>query len=432
MQKMNNTQTREPLFHVIKRGSASKSKGYAAFVRFLAIVIGFLLSAIICALLFKTTPFSVIGEMFNGVFGTERRVWNAAKETALLLGVGLALVPAFKMKFYNLGGNGQILMGALAATACMFYLGGKMPDGVINIVMVITSILAGAIWAVIPAIFKAFFKTNESLFTLMMNYIAAVIVELCITVWVPSGSGTLSPMIGAGNGNLPKIANNKYLLTLIVMAVIDVFMWLYLKKSKHGYELSVVGGSENTARYIGLNVKKVVIRTVALSGALCGVVGLMITGAFDYSISSSTANNMGFTSIMVAWLAQFDPVAMIGTAFMIAFVTKGMGQVQTAFKITDNSVAQVVTAIIYFCIIACRFFISYKIVVRNGSFVETRKVFAKISEFFNKIFSPVGKFLKKCRIAVKNFFNKIFAAIGKFFKNLFTSNLKNKNKGDNE
>lgn len=417
---MNKTQTKEPLFHVIKRGSASKSKGYAAMVRIIAILVGFLLSSTICAILFKTSPFSVIGEMFNGVFGTQRRVWNAAKETALLLGVGLALVPAFKMKFYNLGGNGQIIMGALAATACMFYLGGKMPDGVINVFMIITSILAGAIWAVIPAIFKAFFKTNESLFTLMMNYIAVILVEICITVWVPSGSGVLSPMKGAGNGNLP-VLSHKYLLTIIVMAALTVFMWFYLKKSKHGYELSVVGGSENTARYIGLNVKKVVIRTVALSGAICGLVGLMIAGALNHTVSSSSANNMGFTSIMVAWLAQFDPAAMVGTAFMIAFVSNGMGQVQTAFKITDNSVAQVVTAIIYFCIIACRFFISYKIVVRNGSFVKTRKVFGQINEFFKKIADNVSEFFKK-----------IFGAVSKFFKDVFALIFKKKNKGDNE
>lgn len=417
---MNKTQTKEPLFHVIKRGSASKSKGYAAMVRIIAILVGFLLSSTICAILFKTSPFSVIGEMFNGVFGTQRRVWNAAKETALLLGVGLALVPAFKMKFYNLGGNGQIIMGALAATACMFYLGGKMPDGVINLFMVITAVLAGAIWAVIPAIFKAFFKTNESLFTLMMNYIAVILVEICITVWVPSGSGVLSPMKGAGNGNLP-VLSHKYLLTIIVMAALTVFMWFYLKKSKHGYELSVVGGSENTARYIGLNVKKVVIRTVALSGAICGLVGLMIAGALNHTVSSSSANNMGFTSIMVAWLAQFDPVAMVGTAFMIAFVSNGMGQVQTAFKITDNSVAQVVTAIIYFCIIACRFFISYKIVVRNGSFVKTRKVFGQINEFFKKIADDVSEFFKK-----------VFGAVSKFFKDVFALIFKKKNKGDNE
>lgn len=390
---MNKTQTNEPLFHVIKRGSASKSKGYAAMVRTLAIIIGFLLASVICAILFKTSPFNVIGEMFDGVFGTERRIWNTAKETALLLCVGLALVPAFKMKFYNLGGNGQILMGALAATTCMFYLGGKMPDGVVNIFMVVASVVVGAIWAVIPAIFKAFFKTNESLFTLMMNYIAVILVNVCLKIWRPGGTGVLE----LTDGFLPDfgVISYKQILTISISLILMTLMFAYLKWSKHGYELSIVGGSENTAKYIGLNVKKVIIRTVALSGAICGLVGLLLVGAVDHNLSDTTANNMGFTSIMVAWLAQFDPIAMLGTSFLIAFVGKGMSQAQMTFGIRNNSVSQVVTAIIYFCIIACRFFISYKIVFRNGSFARTRKFFGVIGEFFKKLFDKIKSFFKR-------------------------------------
>lgn len=401
---MSNVKSSEPLFHVIKRGSASRSKGYAAFVRALAIILGFLLCGIICSIIFKAGFFSIYKEMFKGVFGTKRKVWTAIKDLCLLLCVGLALVPVFKMKFYNLGGNGQILIGALITTACMFRLGGKLPDIVVNIIMIPAAIIGGAIWAVIPAIFKAFFKTNESLFTLMMNYIAMVLVNLCITVWVPSGSGSLPPI---ETGNLIHIGKSyQHILTLIVTAVLTVVMFIYLKWSKHGYELSVVGGSENTAKYIGLNVKKVIIRTAALSGAICGIVGLLLAGSINHSVGENSANNMGFTSIMVAWLAQFNPIAMIGTAFMITFVSRGMSQVQTAFKVTNNSVVQIVTAIIYFCIIGCRFFISYKVVVRKGSFVKTRAFFAKVEKFFTFIGSKISSFFSKITNEIKAFFKK--------------------------
>lgn len=403
---MNNTQqqSHEPLFHVVKRGSASRSKGYAAFVRALAIILGFLFCGIICSIVFKANFFSIFVEMFKGVFSTPRKLWTAIKDMCLLLCVGLALVPVFKMKFYNLGGNGQILIGALITTACMFRLGGNMPDWAVNLIMIPAAILGGAIWAVIPAIFKAFFKTNESLFTLMMNYIAIVLVNLCITIWVPSGSGSLPPI---KTGNLIHIGKSyQHILTLIVVSVLTVAMFIYLKWSKHGYELSVVGGSENTARYIGLNVKKVIIRTAALSGAICGVVGLLLAGSINHSVGANSANNMGFTAIMVAWLAQFNPIAMIGTAFMITFVSRGMSQVQTTFRITNNSVVQIVTAVIYFCIIGCRFFISYKVMVRNGSFVKTRAFFAKVGEFFKRVECIIEAFFKKMCFKVKKIFGK--------------------------
>ena len=175
-----------------------------------------------------------------------------------------------------------------------------------------SSLFAGALWGVIPALFKAFFNTNESLFTLMMNYIAAGIVTIFLGAVVTSGSGTL-PIQEAGH--LPVIGNNDYLLVLLLAVAILAFVYVYLRFSKHGYELEVVGDSENTAKYIGINVRWTIIRTMALSGALCGVIGMLLAGAMDFTITADSAQNMGFTAIMVAWLAKFDPFAMLGTSF---------------------------------------------------------------------------------------------------------------------
>ena len=248
----------------------------------------------------------------------------------------------------------------------------------------------------------------------MMSYVASVLVALTITIWVPTGTGTLAPI---EHGALP-VLGHTYLLSILVIAVITVLMFVYLKYTKHGYELSVVGGSENTARYIGLNVKKVIIRTAVLSGAICGVVGLLLSGAINHMVSTTIANNMGFTAIMVAWLAQFNPFAMIGTSFLITFMTMGMSQVQMAYNIS-TAISQVAIAVVYFFIIGCRFFISYKIMVRPGSFVKTRKVLGAISAFFKKIFTPVGEFFKKIFAAIGRFFKKVFGAVAEFFKGLF-------------
>ncbi len=352
---MANKTVREPLFHIVKRGQLPLWKAIA--IRCGAIVGGIILSAIICSIIFSKSPFDFLSSLFNGIFGSSRRLWLFIRDTALLLGVGLALVPAFKMKFWNLGGNGQIIMGALVSVAIMRSSLSQNNIVVANILMLVCSILIGAIWAVLPAIFKAFFKTNESLFTLMMNYIAVGLVSYFINEWSTNGSGVLGQI---KTGHLPEILN-PHLLTIIVVAILTAVMFVYMKYSKQGYEIAVVGESENTAKYIGVNVKKVVIRTLAISGAICGLIGLLLAGSIDHSISEQTANNMGFTAIMVAWLAKFNPIMMILSSLLIAFLTRGMGQVQTDFGIFNDAVADIVVGLVYFVVIGCEFFISYKL-----------------------------------------------------------------------
>lgn len=353
---------KEPLFHIVKRDNMTLRKRLLIYA--IAIFAAILLASIYCAA--STTRdrnmFEMFVSIFKGSFGSERRFWLFLQEFALLLGVSFAIVPAFKMKFWNLGANGQILIGCLACFACMYY-GDKANASPALIVplMIISSILAGIIWAVIPAIFKAFFKTNESLFTLMMNYLATGLVSVCITIWFPTGSGSVKPI---NTIVLPEIIN-RYMLTIIVVALIAVIMTFYLKKSKHGFEVALVGESENTARYVGINVKKVVIRTLIISGAICGIIGLLLSGSINHSVNEGMANNMGFTAIMTAWLAKFNPFAMIGTCALITFISSGMTQVRTDFGFYNDALSNIVLGVIYFFIIGCDFFITYKIVFRK-------------------------------------------------------------------
>ncbi len=347
---------RGPLFHVVKRDGL-KTK-FVVMIYAIAIVASLLLGGIITSLASKGDPFSFFLSLIDGCFGTERKIWVFLQQMALLLSVSMALVPAFKMKFWNLGGNGQILIGGLAAIACMFYMGGKAEDGVVVLVAVIASALAGAIWAVIPALCKAFFNTNESLLTLMLNYIASGLVTFFLAVWVKSGSGVLEPI---KYGNLPNLYN-PYLLIVLFGVLITVIMFVYLRFSKHGYELSVVGDSPNTARYIGINVKMVVIRTMILSGAICGLVGLLLTSGMSHTIGVKTAQNMGFTAIMTTWLGNCNPLMILATCGLVTFVTKGMEQVRMDFGLTNDSIANLIIGLVYFFIIACAFFIQYKVI----------------------------------------------------------------------
>lgn len=353
---------KEPLLRLVKREPLPARK--IVLIYAIAIAVSLLLSAIICSLFSMKNPFAFFSALFDGALGSSRRTWLLLQDTALLLGVAVALVPAFKMKFWNLGGNGQILIGCLAAISCMFYLGGKIPDALLILIMTAASIVAGAVWGVLPAIFKAHFGTNESLFTLMLNYIAAGLVSMCITIWVKSGSGVLVPL---SDGNFPNLFGNKYILTILVFFVLAILMYIYLRFTKHGYEISVVGDSPNTAKYIGIDVKRVIIRTMILSGALAGIVGLFLAGGIEHTIATDTAKNMGFTAIMATWLASFNPLVMMGTCFFIIFISRGMVEVRGNFGFTNDSIANIVIGLVYFCVIACSFFITYRVVFRKSS-----------------------------------------------------------------
>lgn len=355
----------EPLFHIVKRTEIQWYKSW--IIRIAAIVLALLVCGILTMFLTHENPIDVYVTMIKGGFGTTRKVWNLLQELAMLLCVSLAVTPAFKMRFWNIGAEGQVLMGGLATAACMILLGGKIPNALLIIIMIAASVVAGAIWAVIPAIFKAKWNTNETLFTLMMNYVGIQLVAYFSIVWeVPKGSGTIGIINQATrDGWLPKIGNYDYLLNILIVLFITVALYIYLKYSKHGYEISVVGESENTAKYIGINVKKVIIRTMLLSGAICGIAGLLLVGGTSHTISTTTANNRGFTAIMVSWLAKFNPIYMILTSFLLAFLQKGAGQISTTFGI-DKAFSDIITGILLFFIIGCEFFINYRIVFRSS------------------------------------------------------------------
>ena len=304
--------------------------------------------------------------MIRGSFGTARKFWIMLQNLAMLLCISLAVTPAFKMRFWNIGAEGQVLVGGLATAAVMFYVGDRLPTALMIVIMLAASLAAGIIWAMIPAFFKAKWNTNETLFTLMMNYVATQLVSFFIMIWVPSGSSVMGIINQSSkSGWLPELFGQKYLLNIIIVAVITVAMFIYLKYSKQGYEISVVGESENTARYIGINVKKVILRTMGLSGAICGVAGFLLVAGTNHTITTTTAGGMGFTAIMVSWLGKFNAGIMVVTSFIIVFLQRGAGQIATKFNL-NQSVADILTGIILFFIIGCEFFVNYRINFRKS------------------------------------------------------------------
>ena len=353
------------MIQISKRGAVSRKRNIA--IRLAAIVLAIIVCSVITMATTGTDPFAVFSAFINGSFGSERKLWIFLQDTAILLIISLAVTPAFKMHCWNLGAEGQVLAGAMAAAACMVLLGDTMSNGALIACMVIASVVTGALWAGIPAFFKAKFNTNETLFTLMMNYVATQIVAYFCVKWEnPVGSCTIG-VINAQNeaGWLPQLGN-KYLLVIMVAIIMTVLIYFYLNYTKHGYEIAVVGESERTARYIGIKVPRVIIRTMLFSGAICGVAGLLLVGGIHHTVSTSLVGGQGFTAVMVSWLAAFNPIVMILTSALLIFMGSGANQLASSCGL-NQSFGDILTGVLIFFIIGSEFFVQYKISFRKKS-----------------------------------------------------------------
>ena len=201
----------------------------------------------------------------------------------------------------------------------------------------------------------------------MMNYVAIQLVSVFIELWATGGSHTLTPRNSVTHtGWMPTILGSQYFINVVIIIALTVFMYVYLKYSKHGYEISVVGGSENTAKYIGINVKKVILRTVAFSGALCGIIGCLLVSGANHTINANIAGGNGFTAIMVSWMSKFNPVIMIINSILICFLQIGSTALASDTSMNlDPSLGDIITGLVILFIIGSEFFLQYKVHFRK-------------------------------------------------------------------
>ena len=354
---------KQPFIRIRKRDDRPLYK--IILIKVIFIVIALVIAALFINTVTKLNPIKVYESMFRGAFSTPRRVWITIRDTALLLSIAVALTPAFEMKFWNTGAEGQILVGGLATAAMMIYFGDKLPSIVILIVSMILSAVAGALWGFLPAFFKAKYNTNETLFTLMMNYVGIQLVEFFVDIWDKKQSHSVG-VINANSqaGWFPAIFGQQYVLNIIIVVIITVAITIYLRYTKHGYEVAVTGESENTARYTGINVPTVIMRTMLVSGAICGLAGFTEVAGISHTISVKTSGGRGFTAIIVTWLAKLNPIIMVIYSFLIVFLDKGAIQIASDFNLNEYA-SKIITGILLFCILASEFFVNYEIVFRH-------------------------------------------------------------------
>ena len=348
-----------PLIRLAKRDAMPRGQVWA--IRGASFVAAFLISALIF-LLMGHNPLEGYGTMISGSLGKPTAIRQTVRIAIPLLGTALAIAPCFKMRFWNIGAEGQITAGAVGASYFALFWADKLPGPALLVVMAVSGAICGGLWALVPAFFKAKWGTNETLFTLMMNYIMIGVVKwLQGGPWEGRPGSQIIPQFDAA-AVLPKVLGVH--CGWIIVLVLTVLMYFYMKYTKQGYEIAVVGESQNTARYAGMSVSGIVMRTMFLSGALSGIVGFVVCSGADNTLHSGVAAGVGFTAITVAWLAQLNPFAMVAISMLLAVLEKGAATLQTQMQV-PASISDIITGIILFCMLGCEFFINYEVILRG-------------------------------------------------------------------
>lgn len=350
----------EPFARVVKR--AELSAGRIILLRLFAIMLS-LIAGGIFILLVGQNPFVIYGTIISGAMRSVMAFQGTVKVMIPLLVTSLGVTLAFKMKFWNIGGEGQMIFGATCATFFALFCSG-LNHVLLVIIMFLAGFIGGGLWGLLPAVFKVKYNTNETLFTLMLNYIALHIVSyLRDGPWMDPGSQGF-PKIARfdKNASLDKLFGIQFgwLIALLLVGIIFV----YIKYTKQGYEISVVGESQDTARYAGMNVKKIVLRTMFLSGGICGMAGMLQATGSDITLTTSVAGGVGFTAIIVAWLSQLNPFMILLVSFLFSVLEKGSSVVQSNYGLSTDC-ADVLQGIILFFILGCEFFIRYQFLFRK-------------------------------------------------------------------
>ena len=355
------TQPKEPLLRMAKRDSIPPRAAWgiraAAFL--LALITGGLL-----LLLLGHNPITVYSAMISGAWGSPTVARETVKIAVPLLITSIGISLAFRMKFWNIGAEGQILVGAIAAGWFGLFTATIFPKIPLVLLMMASSMILGGLYGLLPAICKAKWGTNETLFTLMLNYIALAFVKYLMNgPWKAPGSSYPKIAMLAPGARLTKVLGVHW--GWILALVLVVVSYVYITRTKQGYEIAVVGESRRTASYAGIKVDRVIIRTMALSGALCGLIGLLLTSSTDHTMTTTIVDGRGFTAVMVSWMANFNPIIMIFVSLLLVVLNRGAGEISTAFGL-NRSFADILTGIILFFIIGCEFFINYKVQFRTS------------------------------------------------------------------
>lgn len=349
-------------FHLVKKAESTGLK--PLLFSFLSLLAGLIIGGIFILCLGKN-PITVYGVIINGAFKSARTghyVFKTIGYAIPLVITSIAVSIAFKMKFWNIGAEGQMIAGAIFASYFALFQN-QLPHALLLLIMFLAGAIGGGLIGLIPAYFKCKFDTNETLFTLMLNYIA-----LSFITFLKDGPWSETP----GFPGIAKFSPNARLDILggvhigwIFTVLLVVVAFCYLRYTKAGYEISVVGDSINTARYAGMNVSRIILRTMFISGALCGIAGMIQVTGIEHTLGESVAGGRGFTAIIIAWLSRLNPFVCVVFSMLFATLTQGCSGSALLKLGLSPAVADILQGLILFVILAFDFFMQYKIIYRG-------------------------------------------------------------------
>jgi ABC-type uncharacterized transport system permease subunit len=341
---------------IISRSQTSTK--HVVIIRVIAIFAAILVSSVFIGFL-GYNPITVYTNMIKGALGTKIRIRATLIEMVPLVITSLGILIAFKMKFWNIGGEGQILMGAFGASFVALRIDGIPPFLVLPLIFV-AGFLFGGIWALIPAYFKARFGANETIMTLMLNYIALHwITYLQFGPWRdPKAMNFPKIATFPEHALLPKVFGVH--IGLIISIILVIVVTWFMKKTKKGFEIAVVGESVSTARYAGMNVSQIIMFALLLSGGLCGITGVIQTAGVNKTLTMNVSSGYGFTAIITTWLSGLSAPIVLLVSFLFAILLQGGSYIQSALQI-PQSAADVLQGMILFCVLGSEFFVRYKV-----------------------------------------------------------------------
>ena len=353
------------MIKIVSKSETSNLKGN--LMRIGAVIAALVASAIVMAII-GYNPIQVYQKIIEGSLITKYNFSETINKAIPLVVLSLGIAVAFKMKFWNIGAEGQLFIGAYGASLVAFNLG-NLPMPILLFLMIAAACLFGGLWALIPALLKTKFSTSETLVTLMLNYIAIKWISyLQYGPWKdPNAIGFPKIANFPDNAIMPKVfgIHIGWIIALVLVAII----YIILNKSKLGYEISVLGESETTARYAGMNVTKITIIAVLISGGLCGIAGMMQASAIENTLSDKLSTGLGFTAVITTWLAKLSPPTIVVTSFLFAMLLQGGTYLQSSMKI-PATVASILQGVIIFFVLGCEFFIRYKFIYKKKNSKE--------------------------------------------------------------
>lgn len=348
------------MIRFVKRDGISRINN--VFIRITAIILSLVVVGVFLFTM-NLNALKVYASMINGAFGNINSIRQTIVVAIPLVITALGISVAFKMQFWNIGGEGQIFMGAFAASLAAYALP-DLSSPVLITMMAAAGLAGGGLWALLPAIFKSYFKTNETIVTLMLNYVALQWISYLQT-------GPWKDKKALGFAKMPNFSDNAILPDVfgihagwIIALFLTAAVYIFMKYSKKGYEIAVIGESEKTALYAGINIKKTMIFAVVLSGALCGLVGMIQASGVLQNLSTQVSGGYGFTAIIVAWLSSLSAPAILVVSILFAALVQGGSYIQVAFGIPQSAALVLQSAILFF-VLGSEFFVKYKLVIRG-------------------------------------------------------------------